>query len=566
MNRRRVYSLRYHDLKKAATLLAALLALVAFSVRTPSPHPEIEAAPSLTVSEREAASPTPVVLPSPQITSPQPGDTFDTGQLTIAGTGSPGLSVRLFERDVTRDRPLGTASVEADGQWSLALSEPLGEGDHQLTAVTVDATGQASVASPPLTVAVTLPPLSSPVILRPRQGQILHEGRPTLTGTAVPGGTVRLLRDDQLLGSVEVPADGNWSFTVSKPLPEGLHTLTALSEDAAGRISESSKAIVVNVIPPALTAPAMLALDVEETIQGQELPLLGTASPGATVWVFSGEQVLGITKAGDDGRWTFRLPTTLAEGTYRLRAAVVDDDGRTSPLSSPVTLRVLPRIMATPAIISPSAGVTLMQGRLSLSGVAQPGSTVEVRDGQTPLGTTQAGPDGRWTFWVSQPLGIGEHQLTAMARDDRGRISSPSPPVLAHVSAPPPPPTPIPTPTPAPIPALTPPTIAEVLAGESVTVTGTTLPGATVAVYDGAPSDGDPSDGAVLLGSIQAGTDGVWSLVLGKPLTEGQHHLSAIAADETGRTSQPSETVVVEIMPLPPLLPVTGGDRLEIGD
>lgn len=548
MTSRRIYSLRYHDLKKAVTLLAALLALIALSVRAPSPRPETEATVPLIVSHREATVPTPVVLLSPRITSPQSGDTVDTGRLALAGTGPPGLSVHLYDGE----RLVETTAIQADGHWSLTLSEALAEGDHRLTAVAVDDVGHMSAASPPLTITVVLPPPPSPLILWPTTGQILRAGRPTLTGTATPGSTVRLLHDEQLLGSIKVPADGNWTFTPTEPLPEGLHTLTALAEDAAGRISEPSEAVVVNVIPPPLAAPQILVPALDEIVQGQELPLLGTTTPGATVWVFSDEEVLGTTEAQADGRWAFRLPATLGEGTHRLRAAMVDEDGRTSPLSSPVAVRVLPRVMAAPTIISPSAGVALMHGRLTLSGVAQPGSTVEVRDGQAVLGTTQAGPDGRWTFSLPDSLSIGEHELVVIASDNRGRTSPPSRPLLARVTAPPPPkPIETPTPTPVPIPVITGPLVAELLASEAVTVTGTALPGTTVAVYEG----------EVLLGSAQTGADGVWSLVLSKPLAVGQHPLSAIAADETGRASQPSEAVVVEIIAPPPLLPVTGGDR-----
>jgi hypothetical protein len=92
----------------------------------------------------------------------------------------------------------------------------------------------------------------------------------------------------------------------------------------------------------------------------------------------------------------------------------------------------------------------------TLSGTADPGSTVMVFEGGTPIGTTTAGPDGAWSL----PLGAlspGDHTFTAVAQDAAGNRSASSAGRTVHVSAPAqaqPSPTPTATPPPTPPPVV----------------------------------------------------------------------------------------------------------------
>jgi hypothetical protein len=100
-------------------------------------------------------------------------------------------------------------------------------------------------------------------------------------------------------------------------------------------------------------------------------------------------------------------------------------------------------------------------------------------------------------------------------------------------------------------PVVTTPPDGSVLKDDQPTIAGTAPLNTTVQVYD---------DGS-LVGTATADAQGDWAWVPGEPLEPGEHAVTAVASDESGRTSAPSGavtlTVVIEH------LPVTGGSWSE---
>lgn len=104
---------------------------------------------------------------------------------------------------------------------------------------------------------------------------------PKLNGTGVAGSTVTLYDGTTPVGSVLVPADGNWSIQVTQPLSEGPHTLTAVATDAAGNASTpASFALTIDTTPPA--APIIVAG--EGLIGGATLPANGGSTKSTTLF------------------------------------------------------------------------------------------------------------------------------------------------------------------------------------------------------------------------------------------------------------------------------------------
>jgi hypothetical protein len=111
-------------------------------------------------------------------------------------------------------------------------------------------------------------------------------------------------------------------------------------------------------------------------------------------------------------------------------------------------------------------------------------------------------------------------------------------------------PTVVPTATLA-APMITSPSDGSVLRDDQPTITGAAPPNTTVLVYD---------DGS-LVGTATADAQGDWVWVPGEPLEPREHTVTAVASNDAGRTSAPSEavtfTVAIEH------LPVTGSSRFE---
>ena len=83
---------------------------------------------------------------------------------------------------------------------------------------------------------------------------------------------------------------------------------------------------------------------------------------------------------------------------------------------------------AAPVISGPTAGSTTSDNTPTVSGTAEPGSTVKVTDGPGGplLCTAVADVSGNWTCDVTTPLTNGPHTLVATATDPAGNTGSPT--------------------------------------------------------------------------------------------------------------------------------------------
>ena len=92
------------------------------------------------------------VPPAPPIIDGPTDNSYDTdGSLTFFGTAEAGTTIGLFEEG--DPQPVGSASADGSGAWSLTLSG-VGEGTHSYTAKATSSSGLTSVASEPVRVSV----------------------------------------------------------------------------------------------------------------------------------------------------------------------------------------------------------------------------------------------------------------------------------------------------------------------------------------------------------------------------------------------------------------------------
>src|SRR5690606_20493432 len=138
----------------------------------------------------------------------------------------------------------------------------------------------------------------------------------------------------------------------------------------------------------------------------------GTAEPGSTVTLTDGSgNPIGQATADGSGNWSFTPGTPLPDGTV-VNATATDPTGNTSAPASITVDSVAP---AAP-VIDPSNGTTI-------SGTAEPGSTVTLTDGSgNPIGETTVDGSGNWSFTPGTPLADGT-VVNATATDLAGNTS-----------------------------------------------------------------------------------------------------------------------------------------------
>jgi hypothetical protein len=193
---------------------------------------------------------------------------------------------------------------------------------------------------------------------------------------------------------------------------------------------------------------------------------------------------------------------------------------------------------------------------LTLSGTAKAGSSVNVFDGGTKIGTTTANAGGTWNFTTGQ-LSNATHAFTASTTDATGKAGTASSVLNVKVDTS--------APVAPKITAFTPDTgtVGDgITSANIVTLTGTAEAGSSVKVFDGSKQ----------IGVATTNTSGTWSYKTAQ-LASGQHVFTATASDVAGNTSTASAqtSVTINTATTPPVTdpvptdPVTGENLLVNG-
>ncbi len=412
---------------------------------------------------------------------------------TLSGTAEPGATVTLTDGN---GNPIGQVTADGSGNWTFTPSTPLPNG----TVVNATATDPSGNASSPASVTVDAVAPATPVV-NPSNGS-------TLSGTAEPGATVTLTDGSgNPIGQVTADGSGNWSFTPGTPLPNGT-VVNATATDASGNTSAGSSVTVDSVAP---------ATPVVNPSNGTTLS--GTAEPGSSVTLTDGNgNPIGQVTADGSGNWSFTPSTPLADGTV-VNATATDPAGNTSGQGSTTVDGVAP---TTPT-------VNLSNGS-SLSGTAEPGSTVILTDGNgNPIAEVTADGSGNWTYTPSTPIANGT-VVNVVAQDAAGN-SSPPATVTVDSQAPP-------------APVINP--------SNGVVISGTAEAGATVTLTD---AGGNP------IGQVTADGSGNWSFTPGTPLANGTV-IVATATDPTGNTGPQAATTVDAVAPPAPVIDPSNGTTI----
>ncbi|HFF2375781.1 TPA: Ig-like domain-containing protein, partial [Pseudomonas aeruginosa] len=362
---------------------------------------------------------------------------------SISGQAEAGASVGI---DTNGDgKPDLTVIADANGNFTAPLNPPLTNGE-TVTVIVTDPAGNSST------------PVTAEAPDFPDAPQVNASNGSVLSGTAEAGVTIVITDGNgNPIGQTSTDANGNWSFTPGSQLPDGT-VVNVVARDAAGNSSPATSITVDGVAP---SAPVV------EPSNGSELS--GTAEPGSSVTLTDGNgNPIGQTTADANGNWSFTPSTPLPDGTV-VNVVARDAAGNSSPPASVTVDAVAP---ATPTV-DPSNGTTL-------SGTAEPGSSVTLTDGNgNPIGQVTADGSGNWTFTPSTPLPNGT-VVNATATDPSGNASSPASVTVDAVA----PATPVVNPS------------------NGTTLSGTAEPGATVTLTDG---NGNP------IGQVTADGSGNWS-------------------------------------------------------
>jgi len=192
----------------------------------------------------------------------------------------------------------------------------------------------------------------------------------------------------------------------------------------------------------AATGPAPATFDVARVEPSGDAVLAGRADPKAIVALFANGQEIARTQANENGEWVVTLEKPLAPGEYELMVVTATPDGTRQVESqerlavsvpnvageAPMVALLAPdaptKVLQQPgAAAAPTAGapatagrlaiatVAREEGRLTVTGSADPGAAVRVYLDDALVGEATAGADGAWTMSAAHDASVGAHRL-----------------------------------------------------------------------------------------------------------------------------------------------------------
>ncbi len=216
---------------------------------------------------------------------------------------------------------------------------------------------------------------------------------------------------------------GRWTLTLARPLPDGLHDVTAWSTDGDIKTADETRdELVVRLAPP--PAPAIADL----SVHGGRLSASGTwaAGKGRLSALLDGQPLPAASILEvEDGRWALDIYSPLADGRHELVVKVRDAAGKAAEAKKAFT------IDTTAPQIGERIDVHLDKaGQVRISGSWTGGKGDELRAsfagrehvaGKSPQFILDGA--GGWTLAPAEPLKPGSYDLLLEARDAAGNIS-----------------------------------------------------------------------------------------------------------------------------------------------
>jgi hypothetical protein len=331
------------------------------------------------------------------------GTTPDT-ELTVLGLNHSSVSTVLY------DGPTVLHYQYSSIEWRVDIS--VLPGPHKLTARTTD--GYPSTAW-----IFRVQPANAPELIKlsSRAGNVADGGTTdqtelTLHGMSYPGQAVEIFADSTPYGTATANDLGFWQKTLIG-FTTGPHRLHAQTEDDMTS-DEWLFTVRVALERPALTRVTDSNGDIVEGGSTVEtaLTLRGVGTPNQSVEIFDGYLLLDSAPVTGEGFWLITL-SGLKPVTHRFRAR-----SQGSLWSASRTVHVLPTALK-PVITRMQNingdvvnGGTSSEPAVTLTGVAEPGATVQIYDGDVFKTTAATAGTSFWKVPLSG-LSVGSHRFTA---------------------------------------------------------------------------------------------------------------------------------------------------------
>ncbi|MCG3402339.1 YSIRK-type signal peptide-containing protein [Staphylococcus massiliensis] len=434
---------------------------------------------------------------------------------TITGTAEPGSTVTVMFEDGTT----GSAITDAEGNYTITIPEGVDlVGGKVLPIIATDDSGNASNETTTTVTDTTAPvtPTINPV----------SSDDTTITGQAEPGSTVTVTFPDGTTSTGITDENGAYVIVI----PEGVdltggETLPIVSTDDSGNASQEASTTVVDT-----TAPETPSIN---PVTSEDATITGTAEPGSTVTVTFPDGTTSTATTDESGQYVIHIPSSVdLVGGETLPITSTDKDGNESG-------EAVTTVEDTTPPLAPVVNPVTSEDS-TVTGTAEPGSTVTVTFPDGSVSTGLADPEGNYTIAIPENVElVGGENIVVNATDETGNASTESSTTVEDV-------------TPPSAPTINP------VTSEDATITGQAEPGSTVTVTfpDGTTSTTIADENGNYVIDIPTTVD-----------FEGGETIPVTAKDEAGNQSTEMTTTVTDTTApsVPTVNPVTSEDTQVTG-
>ncbi|EGI73920.1 hypothetical protein PH505_am00990 [Pseudoalteromonas distincta] len=339
-----------------------------------------------------------------------------------------GTVINITVTDSEGESQAFTATVQAGGDWSVAVPAELAQGQYNVVAEVRDSVGNLTTQQAQGEIDSVAPTL----IVNEVNATI--DTTPTISGTSNEiGADVTILIGGQTL-TATVGIDGNWQVDVPVALVDGDYTAQVSVTDDANNTSSTTIDLTIDT-----QVPVIVLNDI--TVFNTETPIInGTSTePQDTVVDIvitdSNGDIHTLTAIVDaSGDWQVTAPS-LPDGNYDVEVSITDDAGNQGVDTGSSFIDT-----QAPSITINALG-TINDSTPTISGTSnEPENTsitVTVTDGDsTETYTTVVGAGGAWTVDITDALTDGEVAVSASVTDAAGNESVANSTAMLNTNAP----------------------------------------------------------------------------------------------------------------------------------
>ena len=251
------------------------------------------------------------------------------GNAVIAGRASPGAEVTVSDKG----KPIGRTRADRRGEWVLIPDEPLGPGDHELSATSRTGSGKsATEARSDKKIIVVVPEPGKDIAGRPATGEtgVLALAVPR---DGKPGSMVM-----QKPGPPETPAPAETTGTPAAPASPGEHASESGAADSKDEVARAGPT-APSAEPLAAAAPpgssgqdgepgSKLSLDTVDYDEKGRVAVGGRAPEGSRVQLYLDDRPVGEVDPDRSGIWRVELGDRVESKHYTMRIDQVAPDGK----------------------------------------------------------------------------------------------------------------------------------------------------------------------------------------------------------------------------------------------